>query len=216
MVGNCQPLQQQLIELFHSSAQGGHSGVQATTKPLKVVLVWKGLQKHVQEFVQACSTCQQNKYDPAATPRLLQPLPIPDYAFKEISMDFIEGLPSSEGKKVILVIVDRLTKYANFIGLGHPYMAPVVAQRFLDQVLKPHGLPALILSDQDPSSLVIFGRNCSAYKVSHCGSPPHTIPKRMARQRSSTSAWSATCDVCVGSNYSSGSNRYPSRSGGII
>jgi hypothetical protein len=48
-------------------------------------------------------------------------------AWTFISMDFIEGLPKSENKDVILVAVDRLTKYAHFIALSHPYTANSVA-----------------------------------------------------------------------------------------
>jgi hypothetical protein len=46
------------------------------------------------------------------TPGLLQPLSIPSQHWEEDFMDFITGLPKSEGKSVIMVIVDRLTKYA--------------------------------------------------------------------------------------------------------
>ncbi|KAJ4750063.1 polyprotein [Rhynchospora pubera] len=71
-------------------------------------------------------------------------------AWSSISMDFISGLPKSEGKEVILVIVDRLTKYAHFLSLSHPYKASHVAQLFLDNVYKLHGLPNNIISDRDP------------------------------------------------------------------
>lgn len=64
-------------------------------------------------------------------------------------MDFIEGLPRSGGKKVIMVVVDRLSKYANFLPLSHPFSAISVAQIYLDQVYKLHGSPKSIISDRD-------------------------------------------------------------------
>ena len=64
-------------------------------------------------------------------------------------MDFMEGLPKSKGRDSILVIVDRLTKFAHFIGLAHPYMAKEVARVFLDQVVVLQGIPKTIISDRD-------------------------------------------------------------------
>jgi hypothetical protein len=65
-------------------------------------------------------------------------------------MDFITGLPKSEGKSVIMVIVDRLTKYACFCALSHPFKASTVATAFMEIVQKLHGSPKIIVSDRDP------------------------------------------------------------------
>ena len=65
-------------------------------------------------------------------------------------MDFIIGLPKSKGKSVIMVVVDRLTKYAQFCALSHPFKASTVSIAFMETIQKLHGNPKIIVSDRDP------------------------------------------------------------------
>jgi hypothetical protein len=71
-------------------------------------------------------------------------------------MDFITDLPKSGNKLVIMVVVDRLSKYAHFCALQHPFKASTVAQIFMDQVFKLHGMLHSIVSDYDPTFTSIF------------------------------------------------------------
>ena len=65
-------------------------------------------------------------------------------------MDFITGLPKLEGKSVIMVVVDRLTKYAHFCAPSHPFNSSIVTTTFMEIVQKLHGTPKIIVSDIDP------------------------------------------------------------------
>lgn len=150
VVGEHSDLNRVIPRWLHDSSFGGHSGRDATAARVKSLFFWKGMNKDIQNYIRECDVCQRSKPDLAAYPGLLQPLPIPTKIWDQISMDFIEGLPSSGGKHVIMVVVDRLSKYAHFIALTHPYIAIEVAQIFLDHIFKLHGLPSTITSDRDP------------------------------------------------------------------
>ena len=93
---------------------------------------------------------QQNKVGTIKTPGLLQPLSIPSQRWTEVSIDFVIGLPKSEGKSVIMVVVDRLTKYAHFCALSHPFKARTITNYFMETVQKIHGTPNIIVSDRNP------------------------------------------------------------------
>lgn len=107
------------------------------------------MKKAVIDLVRKCDTCQRCKDENVASLGLLQPLAIPNEGWKGISMDFIEGLPKSYSKEVILVVVDRLTKYGHFIALSHPYIVEAVVEVFMEHVYKLHGLPNDIVSYRD-------------------------------------------------------------------
>lgn len=137
------------VEL-HASPTAGHEGFLKTYKRISRAFYWEGMKKYIKSKVVYCAICQQQKYENLSPPGLLQPVPIPRKVWYDISMDFITNLPPCKGKMVIWVVVDKLSKYAHFIALSHPYTAFIVALHFVDNIFKLHRMPQSIVSDQDP------------------------------------------------------------------
>ena len=71
-------------------------------------------------------------------------------------MDFIEKLPKFGGKDNIMVVVDRLNKYAHFVTLSHPFSPIIVAQAFMDHIYRLNGIPNTIVSNRDKEFLNTF------------------------------------------------------------
>lgn len=139
-----------LLKEFHETPMGGHSGFLRTYRRLAANLYWPGMQRRVRDFVRACDVCQRQKYAATSPGGLLQPLPIPNAIWEDLSIDFITGLPKSRGFEAVLVVVDRLSKYSHFLLLKHPYTAKSVAELFVREVVRLHGIPMSIISDRDP------------------------------------------------------------------
>ncbi|CAA7014458.1 unnamed protein product [Microthlaspi erraticum] len=89
---------------------------------------------------------------------LLQSLPIPEWKWDRITMDFVVGLPVSRTFDAIWVIVDRLTKSAHFLAIKKTDGAAVLARKFVREIVRLHGVPASIVSDRDPRFTSEFWR----------------------------------------------------------
>lgn len=114
------------------------------------------MQQDIVKYVQQCANCQRTKHENLPYPSLLQPLPIPTQVWTHINMDFLECFPISDGCDAILVVVDRLSKMGHFMALSHPFTARDVAQSFIDNVFKLHGVPATITSNRDKLFTSLF------------------------------------------------------------
>ncbi|MCI10359.1 protein FAR1-RELATED SEQUENCE 5-like, partial [Trifolium medium] len=139
-----------LLQEYHESPIGGHAGVIKTLKRLSANFFWSNMRKEVQNFINCCVVCQQTKYSTAKPSGLLQPLPIPSNVWEDISLDFVTGLPLSNGYTVMLVVVDRFSKAIHLGALPGNFTAYKVAELFVNLVLKHHGFPKSIVSDRDP------------------------------------------------------------------
>lgn len=95
-MGKNQEAHKAVLLALHSSGLGGHSGVTATYQKVKSLFAWPNMKQDVKDYIAACELCAQAKLEHSKLPGLLQPLPIPQFAWHTISLDFIEGLPKSE------------------------------------------------------------------------------------------------------------------------
>ena len=145
-----------VLQHAHDSPLKGHSGYLKTVHRVQQDFFWYGMKKDIKEHIKNCETCQRIKVDTIKPAGLLQPLSIPDKPWLDISMDLITGLPKSQVYDVILVVVDRLTKFVRFMPLSHPYIAAMVAQVFMTIVFKLHDLPRSIMSDRDAAFTPTF------------------------------------------------------------
>ncbi|GJP50906.1 hypothetical protein CLOM_g10059 [Closterium sp. NIES-68] len=104
-----------------------------------------------QRYVAACPICQRMKSSHQRPTGLLQPLGPPQRPWQHVTMDFVTGLPTgSIGNDAVLVVVDRLMKMAHFALCRTTFTAEETVRLFISTVVRLHGIPAAIVSDQDP------------------------------------------------------------------
>ncbi|GJW43324.1 reverse transcriptase [Tanacetum coccineum] len=84
---------------------------------------------------------------PSATLQAMRLLSQPILALWDALRELYKSNPS--GKTVIFVVVDRLSKHAHFSALGTHFTSPQVAQVFIKDIVRLHGIPSSIVSDRD-------------------------------------------------------------------
>lgn len=159
-------LRTKIIQRCHESPISGHPGREGTISMVGRDFYWPLMSYHVRRFCRNCNACGRNKVWRDQKHGLLQPLPVPDRFFQEISMDFIVDLPESEGCKHLWVIKDRLSKTVVFEAM--PTMkAEACAQKFMECWVRHHGFPRAITSDRGTNWTGVFWKHfCSLMGVS--------------------------------------------------
>lgn len=135
---------------YHRSHYAGHQGYQKMITALQKEYYWLSMKNDVASYLARCLECQQIKAEHQHPAGLLQPLPIPEWKWETISMDFIIGFPKSrKNNDSIMVVVDKLSKSAHFILVQSTYRFVHVAHIFMQNIFRLHGLPKTIISDRD-------------------------------------------------------------------
>ena len=143
-------LRAECLTLVHDHPFSGHAGITKTTEQFQRSYWWPQWRAQVEQYVQKCDSCQRHKPTNLKPAGLLQPLPIPGRPWESVSMDFITHLPETErGHTSIYVVVDRLTKLTHIMATRDTVTGAEVAQLFIDNIVRLHGLPRDIISDRD-------------------------------------------------------------------
>ncbi|XP_061960644.1 uncharacterized protein LOC133681574 [Populus nigra] len=114
-------LRTRLLHEVHDTKTGGHSGILRTFKKLGQQFYWSGVHRSVKDYIKGCDVCQKIKAETMAP-----------------------------GKDAIMVVVDRFSKSAHFLSLTYPFTAKIMADKFVDGIIKLHGMSISIISDCDP------------------------------------------------------------------
>jgi hypothetical protein len=150
-IPNVQGLKLVILREMHKVTYDGHLGYQKVVAAVRSHYFWPSMKKDIIEYIVRCVECQKVKAEHRHPAGLLQPLPIPEWKWEVVTMDFITGL-SITGKlhDSIMVVVDKLTKDAHFIPLKTTHKATDVADIFMKEVARLHEISKTIVSDRDP------------------------------------------------------------------
>jgi hypothetical protein len=131
-VPNVQELKLEILKEMHNMAYDGHPRYHKTVAAVKSHYFWPGMKKEIIEYIARCMECQKVKAEHKHPTGLLQPLPILEWKWDVVTMDFITGLSrTSKHHDSIMVVVDNLTKATHFIPLKTTHRAADVADIFL-------------------------------------------------------------------------------------
>lgn len=148
--------QKELLTEFHNSSTRGHPGVERTKALLRRTYWWKRMAETVWEYVASCTICQAMKNETSKPKGLLQPIPVPDRKWQQVTTDLMTDLPKSGGYTAVVVFVDRLTKFCKFAPCTKEITAVQYAKLFFDNVFRNFGMPEAIISDRDPRFTSMF------------------------------------------------------------
>ena len=148
-VPNVTSIKKQIFEMLHSSQTGGHHGFHKTLELVIRQFYWRDMKSDVLLYVRSCVHCQKAKDSTSKPIGVMYPMPIPSRPWETVTMDFMTNLPECDDKNMILVVVDKFTKFTHMIPARMNDTAAETASLFFKEIVALHGMPKCIISDRD-------------------------------------------------------------------
>jgi hypothetical protein len=162
--------------LHETASESAHARPRRFLARLKELFFWPTMARDAEVYAATCDVCQEIKANHRAHARGLCPAHILARPFKTVSLDLITGLPPSgpERYTAILVVVDKLTKFAIVTPTHDTLTQEGFAQLFVTKVINVYGLPLRIIADRDRrwatafwKSVILFYGGSMALSSSH-------------------------------------------------
>jgi hypothetical protein len=154
---NSHELKNLILREMHNVPYGGHPGYQKTIAAIKSQYYWSGMKKEGAYFIVKYLECQKVKVEHRYPAGFLQPLPILEWKWEVVTMDFITKLPrTNKQHDSIMVVVDKLTKDGHFILVKLTHKEANIVDVYMREISQLHGIPKTIVSNRDPKFTSIF------------------------------------------------------------
>ena len=152
------------MDEIHQAPYSGHPGYQKMITTTRKQYFCLGMKKDMTEYISRCMKFQQVKVEHQHPTGSLQPLPVPEWKWEVISLDFITEFPMTwRQHDSIMVVVDKLTKAAHFIPVKSTHKTDDITKMFMKEIFKLHGFPKAIVSDRDVKFNSNFWRGLFSY-----------------------------------------------------
>ena len=156
-VPNVMDLRKKILFESHNTVFTMHPRGNKMYQNMKQYYWWRGMKKDIFEYVSKYLMCQQVKAEHQVPSGLLNPLPIPQWNWDNVTMDFISDFPLTQRKHdAIWVIVDKFTKSTHFLPIQLDYSMDCLEELHVSEIVKLHGIPLLIVSNSDPRFTLRF------------------------------------------------------------
>src|SRR6266516_3232293 len=144
-----QNLRRLILKEAHESPLTIHPGSTKMYQDLRQRFWWTRMKREIAQYIASCDFCRRVKAEHQRPAGTLQPISIPEWKWDHVEMDFVTGFPKSQnGNDAILVIIDRLSKFAHFLAVKETITASQLATLYMSRIVSLHGIPLVISSDR--------------------------------------------------------------------
>jgi transposase InsO family protein len=149
-------LRTEIIREAHTPISSAHPSPRKTIKILRTRYFWRTMRKDVTQYIANCHECRRAHRPKGKTPGLLHSLPVPQYRWQHICVDFKSFPADKDGYNNIAVFIDRLGREAISIPCTNEVTARGLAELFYVHIYRHYNVPESIVSDRGRQFISAF------------------------------------------------------------